>query len=709
MAGQVTLRIEDGVALVGIDNPPANALSRDIRRDLIAAVRNAIDDPVVSAILIEGQGTTFPSGLDQREWGQNLSPSLSALNAVIEASPKPVVAALSGSVIEGGLSLALACHYRIAGRMARMGFPDVTVGSVPQGGATQRLTRLIGVEAALDLMLGGQPIPAAEARRLGLADLVATGRLGPQAFAYARELGREMAQSGLAPRRSSALGEHLRDGAQIMEHLRRRRDALARSRLQTPARIIDCVEAAMMMPFDGAVGFEETSFADTLTAPQTEALRHAFFAERRAARAQGFDPKQARSVARMGLIGTSALSTAMAMQLLENGFEVVMVGADADALVRAHQRMAASYERAVKLGQLRREVLEARLERFSTSLDVTAMHAADMVFYDGHSTSTADRPDPEGLAQQLSPKAIVVLLTAGRQDFTFAHSDLDPRVVGLHVFSPLQLVRCAELIRFVRTSDATMATLHAVMRKMGKAAVCVNGTPVFDAPAPQQGGSEAQGRPAQALMRAGSRIATALNDAIAAAVDVLLLMGATPWDLDLALRDYGFAIGPCAMLDNAGLSTNMGAVARHLLQEGRVGRSLEGGFLRWSTDLRSPERDPEVEETLHAIRAAAGIEAYAFSPSEIVERVLAAMANAGARLMGGPLGARAIDIDMVALVGLGFPRWRGGPMCHADQLGLLRMQKRLHAYGDEAPDIWAPAPAWAEAIKNGRHFIARAV
>lgn len=685
------------VALVTVDNPPVNALGHAVRAGLVAAIDAAAADPAVRAVVLTGAGRTFPAGADIREFGTPpADPWLPEVCNRIEASAKPVVAALHGTALGGGFEVALAAHWRIAQPAARVGFPEVTLGLVPGAGGTLRAPRLAGAKAALDLMLVGKPIGAGAARDAGLIDEVVEGDLIDAALVRARALA-DASAAGSPPPPTRDRAEGLRDPAGYEAEVRARRAHVADPNQPAPARIVDCVEAALLLPFDAALSFERAAFDDCVASPASAGLRHAFLSERRAGRVPELAHGTARQTDRVGVVGGGLMGAGITAALLAAGVQVVMVERDGDALTRGLERVATIHQRAVDKGRLSEAARDAEWDRLTGATEMAALGRADLVIEAVFEDFDLKAEVLRAADAVLPPGAILATNTSYLDVNALAAATGRPgQVLGLHFFSPAHVMRLVEVVVGSDTSADTVATGFALARRLGKVAVRAGVTDGF----------------------IGNRILAAYRTA----TDFMLEDGATPAAIDAAMRDFGFPLGPYQVLDMAGLEISWArrkrlaatrdpaaryvAIGDILCEAGLFGQKSGAGYYRYAAGDRTGTENRDVLVLIDAEREAKGIVPRAFSGDEIRRRALCAMVNEGARLIKEGIALRPSDIDMVMLMGYGFPRWRGGPMKSADLAGLVQIRKDLLAYA-AAPgeaDFWTPAPLLLDLIKNGRSF-----
>ncbi|WP_226553325.1 enoyl-CoA hydratase-related protein [Celeribacter naphthalenivorans] len=661
------------IALLRLSRPPVNLLTQELRQALWDSLAEAEADPAVKALVLMGTGASFCTGFaPDTLLAQDAAPSLTALCDRISSCPKPVIASLHGSTLEGGLALALAAHYRVMGRAARLGAPEITFGLVPTGGVTQLLPRLIGAGPALELLLSGRPVSGPQAAKLGLVDELAPKRTGEAAVEFAKRL----IATGQGPRPSRDRSEGLRDGARYFKEIAARREEIHGARIIAPARIIDCVEAAVMLPFDAGVRREMVAREECFATEESKALRHAFFSERRAARLIGAEAAAPREVKTLGLVGSGNFTLGIAMAALDHDIEVRLLGNSADQLVIDEQRIKSVYTRAVQQGQMTSEQRDSRLKSLIATTQINTLAEADLVL-DATSSSIEARARLLSRIEEFLPENTVLATVADRGFVRIAQDLAHPeRFVGLHFFAPPQAMRVVELARCEGVDLTALATAHGFARRIGKVPVTVRAR--------------------------DGLIANVVQEAGWSAVDVLLLMGARPARIDAVMRSYGFAAGPCEVMDAMGLTSMSGAVAQFLVSEGRKGKAVGQGFYDYPED--GGRDDTTSEAILADLRRQGGVPDLRLSDQDIYERIVLAEANAGARLLQSGRVAHPVDIDVVMMLAKGYPRYRGGPMKAADLMGLLHAEIRLRNFTDQAPDIWEPATIWRELVKNGDNF-----
>ncbi|OYX45403.1 MAG: 3-hydroxyacyl-CoA dehydrogenase [Rhodobacterales bacterium 32-67-9] len=693
MADQVRSARTEGIATITLDNPPVNALGADLRRGLMAAFDKAATDPEVRVIILVAAGRTWPAGADVREFGKPPeAPLLPELCAAIAGSAKPVIAALHGTVLGGGLELALAAGVRVAAPGTTLGLPEVSLGILPGAGGTQRLPRLIGAKPALGLMLSGLPIAAARALDLGLIDAVSDGGAAEAAGRLARAY---LAGAAELPTAAERAAGRKPDPEAWLSAVASARAGLGNPRLPAPGRIIDCVEAALLLPEDEGFAFERTAFVELVETPEAGALRHAFLAERHAMRQPDLDGVPAREIHRAGVVGGGQMGAGIAVALLGAGIAVTLVERDQTALAAGLARVATIHERAVEKGRLTPEAREAAWELVSGATVLDALETADLIV-EAVSEDEALKTQVFADLGRIAKRHAVLASTSSSVDLNriAAATSRPEDVIGLHFFAPASAMKLLEVVVGAGTAPEVVATGFALAKRLGKIAVRSGVCDGF----------------------IGNRILTAYRTAM----DFLLEDGASPYEIDAAMRDFGFPFGPYQGLDLTGLDIPWArrrrlslrrdparryvAIGDRLCEAGRLGQKAGKGYYLYPEGERKGVEDPDVLRLIAAERQARGVVARKVGAAEIRRRALAAMANEGARLLDEGIARCPSDIDVAMLAGQAFPRWRGGPMMAADQAGLLEIRNELRDFAREEEAFWRPALIWDELIKNGLTF-----
>jgi len=685
--------VRDGIAVITLDNPPVNAMGHALREELAGHLATAWADPSVTAIVIIGAGKLFCGGADVKAFGTPASraePSSRTLVKQIEASAKPVVAAIHGSALGLGLEFALGCHYRIAQRGAKLGLPEVKLGLLPGGGGTQRLPRLAGVEAAARVIVEGEPVEADEALRMGFVDEVVAGDLLPAALEFAQRMASRQDHPVASRRRASPPADP------SFFETERKRIASAKRGQPAPLEGLACIEAATTMHFDEGLKFERERFDVLLNGTESKAMRHLFLAERAAAKLAGISADIAPAkIASVAVIGAGTMGSGIAMSFASGGIPVALFETKQEALDRGLKTIRRNYEGTVAKGRLTPEEAEARIARIAATLDFAAVKDADLVI-EAVFEDMEVKKDLFGRLDALCKPGAVLATNTSRLDVDeIARATQRPgSVIGLHFFSPANVMRLVEVVRGAATSSQTIVTSMAVVRAIGKLPVLVGVCDGF----------------------VGNRMVAPY----AREAEFLLEEGATPEQVDGALRKFGLAMGRFAMSDLAGLDISWASrkrlagtrpahqryskVADRLCEMGRFGQKTGAGFYRYESGSRTPLPDPLVQEIIVQSAQEAGIERRAIGDAEIVERTIYALVNEGAKILEEGIAQRASDIDLIYVNGYGFPAWRGGPMFYADTVGLDKIYARVCEFERQHGELWKPAPLLARLAKAGRTF-----
>ncbi len=682
-------------AVIALDFPPVNGIGSALRKELHALFSRAIADEAVRAVVITGTHKAFSAGADVKEFGTEAatrSPRLAELITAFEESPKPVIAAISGVCMGGGLELALGAHYRVARSDARIALPEVKLGLMPGAGGTQRLPRAIGVQRALEVIVSGESFPAAHFRDTGLFTVVTD----KDPVAVAVDLAETAVASGQShPRlRDVHVSDH--GAAEAVRAAREKVAATARG-LPAPAQCVEAVAWCLDVPFDTALQKEREAFAGLMRSPEARALRHAFAAERAVGKVEGVPEDCAlRPVRRAGVVGAGTMGSGIVMALLNAGLSVVLVETSQAALDRGRTTIAGNYEASVKRGKLSPEQVAERMAKLTTTLDFASLAEVDLVIEAVFEDLAVKEGVFRTLDQVCKPGAVLASNTSYLDIDRIAAFTRRPQdVLGLHFFSPAHVMRLLEVVRGARTAPDVLATCMALARTLGKIGVVAGVCDGFIG------------------NRMGFRYTSAAFGLVAA--------GATPQQVDTALQAFGMAMGPLRMGDLAGLDISWAARKRRaaesggsprpvvpdvLCEAGRFGQKTGAGWYRYEKGQREPLHDPETDRLIAQFRATQGITPRAVSDQEIVERCIFALVNEGARILEERIAARASDIDVVYLHGYGFPRHRGGPMLYADMVGLPNVLNVLRRFASEggADGSWRPAPLLERLAHEGKAF-----
>jgi 3-hydroxyacyl-CoA dehydrogenase len=686
----VNLECHGTVAVISIDHPPVNALSHAVREGIVSCLEIAADDDAVKAIVLICAGRTFIAGADIREFGLPPKPPfLPDVVAIIEAMEKPVVAAIHGTALGGGLEIAMGCHYRIAHADAALGLPEVKLGLLPGASGTQRLPRLVGAERALELMLSGDTVSASSARDDGLLDEVTdSGDLLTSALAFAE------ARIADGPRRVSEMSVTAVDAA-VFDAVRRETARKARG-LLSPERIIRCVEQSIAADFVEGCRIEREYFLECMNSPQSKALRHAFFAEREASKVPGIDRDiQRRKIGKIAVLGAGTMGAGIAYACLAAGYAVHLIDNDSASLARGSDTVRGLLAGGVERGKFSSAFMQDSLQRFGSGTDYTGIDDVDLVIEAVVESMAVKKEVFEQLDAICKPGAILATNTSTLDIDSIASATARRGdVIGLHFFSPAHVMRLIEIVRGSRTADDVTATALAFAKSVGKVGVVVGNCFGF----------------------VGNRMLYSYGREN----QLLLLEGAAPEQIDRALYDWGMAMGPNAVGDLAGLDvgyrirrerkdlpddSRFYRVADMLAEQGRYGQKTGKGIYRYEPGSRSPIPDPAVRDMIRAEADRLGIEQRVIGDGEIVDRCIYALIVEGARILEQRIAARSSDIDVIWINGYGFPRHRGGPMHFADSVGLATVLDAVSQFrASFGPMYWEPPELLRRLVADGSSF-----
>ncbi len=691
MTGPVSYELAGDIAVITADNPPVNALSHPVRQGLVDAFTRAAHDGDARAVVLACAGRTFFAGADITEFDQPVTdPWLPDVVAFIEACEKPVVAALFGTTLGGGLEVAMGCHYRVAAPRARIGLPEVTLGLLPGASGTQRLPRLVGVPHALDMMISGKPIGAEDALARGAIDVI----VGEDVRAGAIEYARELRARGAGPRRVRDIAI---DAAALPDgFFADYRKSIARSTRGyfAPERIVQCVEAAVNLPWDEALALERRLFDECRNSIHSRAMRHLFFAEREVSKVPGIGKDTARRpVKRVGVVGAGTMGGGIAMNFLNAGIPVTVLEVDDAALQRGLANIRRTYEGAVKKGRMREEELAQRMDLVTGSVDYADFADADLVIEAVFENMALKKEVFTRLDAVCKPGAILATNTSSLDVNVIAAQTGRPQdVIGLHFFAPANVMVLLEIVRGEKTAPEVVATAMDLARSIRKVGVLVGVCFGF-----------VGNRMFFPYIREAER---------------MLLEGVPAARIDALASDWGMAMGPLAVMDLSGLDVfhklneewaerpddpAYGRVIAELVGQGRLGQKSGAGVYRYAE--RKAEPDPQVEALVRRLAGELGIEARDIGDQEILERLFYSMINEGALILEEGIALRPSDIDVVFANGYGFPRYRGGPMFYADTVGLQSVLDGIGRYRQRYGDrYWTPAPLLERLAREGRTF-----
>ncbi|KRA12871.1 3-hydroxyacyl-CoA dehydrogenase NAD-binding domain-containing protein [Acidovorax sp. Root568] len=689
----VTTALQGDVLVVTIDNPPVNALGAAVRQGLLAAMLQAQADAAVAAVLLVGAGKAFIAGADIREFGKPpVAPILPELCRAIENLNKPVVAVLHGAALGGGLEVALSAHYRLALPAATLGLPEVNLGLLPGSGGTQRAPRLMGVQAATTLMLSGQPLKAQAALQAGLVDKLVEGTHPLAAgLAYVREL--LAANAPVRRTRDLAIAEP--QAALAWLDAQKAETAKKSRGLFSPLKIIECVQAALQLPFDEGMARERALFMECLDSPQRAGLIHAFFAEREVVKVPEAQAAQPRPVASIAVIGGGTMGAGIAVAALDAGLPVTMIERDAESIARGRANVEKVYNALVAKGRMTDAAQAAVMARYTGSTSYADIANVDLVIEAVFEDIEVKKAVFRELDRVCKPGAVLATNTSYLDIDAIAAATGRPQdVIGLHFFSPANIMKLLEIVVPAKVAPDVVATAFELARKLKKVPVRAGVCDGF----------------------IGNRILAVYKQA----ADYLLEDGASPYEIDAAVRGFGFAMGPFQVTDLAGGDIGWATrkrraatrdpraryveIADRICERGWFGQKTGRGFYLYPDGARTGQPDPEVLAIVDAERAKKGVTPRRFSADEIMRRYMAAMVNEGAKVVAEGIALRPLDVDVTFVAGYGFPRHRGGPMKWADMTGLDKVLADIREFAQEDPLFWQPAPLLEKLVAEGCNF-----
>jgi 3-hydroxyacyl-CoA dehydrogenase len=685
------------IGILTVNNPPVNALSPGVPEGIVAGLAQFEHDPAVKAIVLIGGGRTFIAGADIKEFGKITSgttrrgPGFLTVLDNIETYPKPIIAAIHGTALGGGLETAMACHYRVAVPSAQVGQPEVKLGIIPGAAGTQRLPRLAGVAKAVEMCAAGDPISATDAFKSGIVDQIIEGDLLQGALAFANT------KAGTPPRRTRDLSDKLGNEQTNAPIFAAARDAARKKarNLMAPIAAIDAVEAATKLPFDEGVKREAELFQECLYSDQSKSMIHVFFGDREVAKIPGIgkDTPQI-PINKAAVVGAGTMGGGIAMVFANAGIPVLLKETDQGALDRGLATIKKNYANSVKKGRFSQEVMDQRVARITPTLTYDGFGDVDIVVeavFEGMALKKQIFGDLDKVVRQ---GAILASNTSTLNVDEIASATKRPEwVIGTHFFSPANVMRLLEIVRGKATSNEVIATLMSLSKKLGKVGVLVGNCRGF----------------------VGNRMFGPYRRE----AQFLVEEGATVEAVDKALYDYGMAMGPLATGDLAGLdvgwrirkefkdaentSVRQPLVEDRLCEAGRYGQKTGAGWYKYDEN-RKPMHDPEVDKVIEQIRKETGRTPREIGAEEIVERIIYSLVNEGARILEEGFALRAVDIDIIYINGYGYPAHRGGPMWYADTVGLKKVYERIQEFEKQHGALWKPAPLLKQLAESEKKF-----
>ncbi len=682
------------VAVITLKNPPVNALGLGLRTAIADGMERASNDTSIAAVVIAGSGSAFCGGADVGEFGSSAltaSPSLTDLFTQIESSPKPVIAALNGLALGGGLELAMACHYRVATAKVQLGLPEVKLGLLPGAGGTQRLPRLVGVERSLNMIVSGTPVSARELENTALLDSVVEGDALPAAIAFAERVVAER----MPPKKARDLKIKLENAEAFLDFARGAVAPLAKN-YPAPLKCIEAIEAAVLKPFDEGMKTEGTLFIELLNSSESQALRHAFFAMRAAAKIPDVPSSTPlRTVKSVAVIGAGTMGGGIAMNFANAGIPVTVLETTQAALDKGLATVKRNYENTLKKGRLTEEEFDKRVKRISGTLSYDDLKNADLVIEAVFEDMQVKKQVFEKLDQVAKSGAILASNTSTLDLNKIANFTRRPQdVIGLHFFSPANVSKLLEIVRGEKSAKDVVATSMAVSKQIKKVGVMSGVCDGF--------------------------IGNRMMNSYFRQMELLLDVGALPQQIDQAMEKFGFAMGPFRVSDLAG-NDILWYIRKRLYIEypdrvfskspdrvcelGRFGQKTGAGWYDYKAGDRTAHPSDLVTQIVLEESAKLGITRRKISDQEIVQRALYALINEGARILQEGIALRASDIDVVYLTGYGFPDFRGGPLFYADTVGLPNVLRTMREFAKGyTPDAWEPAPLLTQLASEGKTF-----
>ena len=695
MSDATSYSVRDGIAVIVMNNPPVNGLGSVLRPGIVDGMKKAEADPAVKALVIIGSAKAFSGGADIREFNtpkSSMSPTLPEINDTQDNFKKPMVAAIGGFALGGGLELALGCHYRVAAPKTLLGLPEVKLGILPGSGGTQRLPRVVGATEAVKMMTTGNPVPAEKGLQVGLVDEVVQGDLLEGAIAFAKKLVAE----GKGPRRIRDLTVKVDGDPKAFFEAARAEVGKASRGYPAPLEIVACVEAAVNLPFDDGRKEERRRFAGLVEGNESKALRHMFFAERQTSKIPDVpEGTPTRKIEKAAVIGAGTMGGGITMSLVNVGIPVTIIEMKQDALDRGLATIKKNYASTVSKGRLKQEEMDKRMALITPALSIEAGKDADIILEAVFERMDVKQEIFRKLDAVMKPGAILASNTSTLDVDAIAAVTKRPQdVIGTHFFSPANVMRLLEVVRGKATGKDVLATTMALGKKIKKVPVVSGVCDGF----------------------IGNRMIEKYGQQSL----FLLDEGCSPQQVDAAVQKWGMAMGPLTMGDMAGLDIGWEIRKRRYIERpnflyskvgdkvaelGRFGQKTGKGWYLYEAGNRKPIPDPLVDTIVADYRKANNIPTRSISDEEIVERLIYSLVNEAAYILEEGIALRASDIDMVYLTGYGFPPYRGGPMFYADTVGLPKVLAAIEGFQKGyMGEVWKPAPLLVQLAKDGKKF-----
>ncbi len=691
----VDFEITQNIAVITIDNPPVNALSTHIRAGLVKAVEQINCDTNIQGVVLTGAGRIFIGGADIKEFGKPpREPFLPDAIDILENCRVPTVAAINGAALGGGLEVALGCRFRVTGVAAKTGLPEVKLGLIPGAGGTQRLPRLIGAVKAGEMITTGKPIPADQALALGVVDAVYADNLLENAISFMRDK-LKRGDMGVA---LSTITKLPSPDATNFSKLEAKTKARARGQL-SPIKALEAVRAAGELPFRQGLKRERELFMQCMESPQRAGLIHSFFAQRQVAKIPGLDMSNTRPIKSVGILGAGTMGVGITLAFLAGGYNVSLLDVDAKALDTGMERITKTLQSNLAKGRISKDSLKKQSGNLSAVCDMEALGNSDLIIEAATENLEIKKSIFRDLDRIAKPGAILASNTSyldinilARE--TRRQTKRQGDVIGMHFFSPANIMKLLEVVRTDTVGDDVLATIMALGKSIGKITVLSGVCDGF----------------------IGNRILKSYRKQ----ADYMVLDGAEPHDIDRVMKAFGMAMGPFAVSDLAGIDIGYfnrrredetrpkrerySRIADLLYEQGRLGQKSSAGYYRYEQGSRAPIIDPATTEIIAAERKRLGITPRPFCDDEIRERILYALINEGAKILDEGIAARALDIDMVYVHGYGFPAYHGGPMFYADTIGAKNIYEKITKFAKDDPYFWQASPLLKTLAQSGGTF-----